>query len=259
MKEIKGKKLAVILGAIALLVLILVGVWSTSGIQVSKVRCVVADNGTLFMVYENRPVVLNGIKEHEFQTGDMLLVCHAGAFAESYPEQVKAYKAIRLKQGTKEDVPKEVLDILIEMDYLAPFAKEGFSFSFTFGYYGCDFYDSSTGELIKDEQHSATMQLSEEAFDEIYKLICDLDIQSYPDEYDPTGGFQWNSLPPTTYILTVYTNDWTKTVTCEKIPTGAGGYDEASKDFMNAMRVIQIKIKSTKEWQEFPETGHGYM
>ena len=264
MKGIKGKKLAVILGAVILLVLIVVGLWTSSGIQLTKARCVVADNGTLFMVYENRPVVLNGIEEHDFQTGDELLILHAGAFAESYPEQVRAYKAVRLSGGTQEDVPKEVLDILIEMDYLAPFAKEGFSFSFTFGYYGCDFYDSSTGELVKGTKNSTTMQLSEEDFDKIYELICDLDIQSYPDEYDPTrdpnsDSYLGVSIPTTTFILTVHTSEWSKTVKCEDVVTGLWGYDETTKAFMNVIKEIQIIIKSTDEWKELPESSAGYL
>ena len=260
MGDSKSKKLAIILGAVVLVILILVGLWFGSGVQVTKARCVVTDNGTVIMVYNNRPVVLNGIEAKDYQTGDELLIFHANAFAESYPEQVRAHKAIRLNEGTKDDIPKEVLDVLIEMDFIVPFTKEEFSFAFTFGYYGNSSYNSNTGKLIKNNQNAGTMQLSEEAIDEIYQLLCDLDIQSYPDVYDPVNdpnsdGWVDNTMPTTTFILTVTTSEWTKTVTCEDITSGLWGYDEPSKAFMNVCKEIQILIKSTDEWKALPDVG----
>ncbi len=99
--------------AFALLVAVGIGFLYLSGNQITTARCIVTDSGVLYMVYDGRPVKLNGA-DGEYQTGDKLLVIHQAAFAESYPEQCWAYLAIKVAAGSQADVPKSALDVLIE-------------------------------------------------------------------------------------------------------------------------------------------------
>ena len=88
----KGVKIAVIIIA-AVLALALIGLTALvlSGNQITVARCIVTDNGGLYMVYDERPVRISAGEDKDFQTGDKLLVVHASAFAESYPEQRELY------------------------------------------------------------------------------------------------------------------------------------------------------------------------
>ncbi len=99
--------------AFALLVAVGIGFLYLSGNQITAARCIVTDSGALYMVYDGRPVKLNGA-DGEYQTGDQLLVIHQAAFAESYPEQCRAYLVIKAAAGSQSDVPQSALDVLIE-------------------------------------------------------------------------------------------------------------------------------------------------
>lgn len=67
------------------------------------------------MVYDDRPVELHYDKDTDYQTGDKLLIIHKSAFAESYPEQTRAFFIIRIGNGTKDDIPENVWNSLIEL------------------------------------------------------------------------------------------------------------------------------------------------
>ncbi len=101
-----------IVGAIILLVAIGFGILFLSGNQITTARCIVTDNGTLYMVYDERPIRLNYSKKHDYKTGEELLVIHQSAFAESYPEQCKAYLILKVGNGTAADVPQHAFDVL---------------------------------------------------------------------------------------------------------------------------------------------------
>ena len=109
----KGVKIAVIIIA-AVLALALVGfaIIFFSGNQITIARCIVTENGSLYMVYDERPVRISA--GGDYQTGDKLLIIHANAFAESYPEQARTVFVMKLGSGTKEDIPQKAFDVLIE-------------------------------------------------------------------------------------------------------------------------------------------------
>jgi len=111
----KGVKIAVIIIA-AVLVLALVGlaIIFLSGNQITVARCIVTENGSLYMVYDERPVRISAGDDRDYQTGDKLLIIHASAFAESYPEQARAVFVMKIGSGTKEDIPQKALDVLTE-------------------------------------------------------------------------------------------------------------------------------------------------
>ena len=104
-----------IISAVVLLFVIAIAAIFISGNQITTARCVVTDNGSLFMVYDDRPVELHYDKDTDFQTGDKLLIIHQSAFAESYPEQTRAFYIIRIGSGTKDDIPENVWTFFIDL------------------------------------------------------------------------------------------------------------------------------------------------
>ncbi len=116
----KKKSLITILsvfGAIILLVAIAFGIILLSGNQIITVaRCIVADNGALYMVYDERPIKLNYSNETDYLTGDKLLIVHQSSFSESDPEQCRAYFVIKVGDGTATDVPQHALDVLCSIE-----------------------------------------------------------------------------------------------------------------------------------------------
>lgn len=85
-----------------------------SGNQLTVARCIITENGSLYMVYDDRPVQLNYTGDKDYETGDKLLIVHRSAFAESYPEQTRAYFITKIGSGSLEDIPQKALDVLIE-------------------------------------------------------------------------------------------------------------------------------------------------
>ncbi len=113
----KKKRLIItlsVIGAIAASVLIFFAIVCFSGNQFAVARCIVNENGSLYMVYDDRPIHLNYDKDTDYKTGDKLLIIHQSTFTETYPEQTKAYFIMKLGSGSEEDIPQKALDILIE-------------------------------------------------------------------------------------------------------------------------------------------------
>ena len=111
----KGVKIAVIIiAAVLVLALLGIAVLFLSGNQITVARCIVTENGGLYMVYDERPVRISAGEDKDFQTGDKLLVVHASAFAESYPEQARTIFVMKIGSGTKDDIPQKAFDVLIE-------------------------------------------------------------------------------------------------------------------------------------------------
>ena len=111
----KGVKIAVIIiAAVLALALLGIAVLFLSGNQITVARCIVTENGGLYMVYDERPVRISAGEDKDFQTGDKLLIVHTSAFAESYPEQARTIFVMKIGSGTKDDIPQKAFDVLIE-------------------------------------------------------------------------------------------------------------------------------------------------
>ena len=111
----KGIKTAVIIiAAVLALALLGIAVLFLSGNQITVARCIVTENGGLYMVYDERPVRISAGEDKNYQTGDKLFIVHASAFAESYPEQARIVFVMKIGSGTKEDIPQKALDVLTE-------------------------------------------------------------------------------------------------------------------------------------------------
>lgn len=113
----KKKGLVVTLSAIGVvltLILVFFAVVVFSGNQITIARCIVTENDSLYMVYDDRPVKLSYGGDKYYEIGDKLLIIHQSAFAESYPEQTRAIYIIKIGSGSIEDIPQKTLDVLIE-------------------------------------------------------------------------------------------------------------------------------------------------
>ena len=109
----KKKKWLISVAIIVAILILAVVVIFLGGNQFTVARCVVTDNDSLYMVYEGRPIHLTYDKDTDYQTGDKLLILHQSAFAESYPEQTRAYFVVKIGSGSKDDIPQKAFDALI--------------------------------------------------------------------------------------------------------------------------------------------------
>ncbi|MBQ8683944.1 MAG: hypothetical protein IJ518_05455 [Clostridia bacterium] len=109
------KRLSVWLAGVA--VPVLLAVWVMSGKAVSVGRFISGDNGTCFVVLDNRPVQVHHIGAAGCTVGDKVLVMHQNVFAESWPEQTKGYCILRLSEGTQADIPEDVWTVLRAAGY----------------------------------------------------------------------------------------------------------------------------------------------
>ena len=125
-----------------------------------------------------------------------------------------------------------------------------YSFSLQWGYDGMCSYDSTSGELVRGAGQTVYF-LTESEKQEIRELLQGLDIQAYPDIYNPNPALATS--PPMTLILTVRTELWQKTVSAEEI---AGSYvsdDRMGQRFLEVCAGIQDSIEQTAAWQTLPE------
>ena len=134
---------------------------------------------------------------------------------------------------------------------------EEFSFKLTWNVFGVSSYDSETGELIKTsdathpEDYITSCFLTEEEMDEIYKLIMDLDMESYPEEYDPFKGEM--SAPSQTLILEVCLDGEEMIIKAEDISLSDRAGNRKGQKFLDTCKAISRMLMETEEWQVLPE------
>lgn len=138
---------------------------------------------------------------------------------------------------------------------------DDFEFSIRWNVYGVSSYDSESGVLIKTtdvierspNDYKTTLILSAQQWRQIYGIIKSLDIESYPDEYDPylcEDGTSRMSKPFRTIILTVNN----KTVACRGIALGGdvGGTDMGTRFLESVSKIVKI-LTSTEQWNALPD------
>ncbi len=132
---------------------------------------------------------------------------------------------------------------------------EDFSFALTWGVYGISSYDSRTGKLVKTKDatnprdYVTYVKLSDEVMELIYKKLRALDVDSYPDEYDPTTG----SEPSAHLILTVRRGDYVKTISAKDVSLSYDAPFPKGKRFINTCNEISDILTSTEEWKALPD------
>ena len=147
---------------------------------------------------------------------------------------------------------------LTESDKL-PEKYEDLSFALTFGTYGISSYDSASGRLVKTtdatnpDDYVTELFLGTKELTEICDMLLALNIESYPEVYDPINdpdSDDWMmSEPSRKLILTVRLGNMTKTVTCPDVAYTNTGYDEKSQAFLDVCAKIQEIVTSTDEWK----------
>ena len=132
-----------------------------------------------------------------------------------------------------------------------------FSFSLTWGVYGTSSYNSRTGKLVKTtdathpEDYVTYLRLSDETLDYIYSLLIDLNIDSYPDEYNPDPFTA--TTPSSALILTVRAGGKTKTIKADDIALSHELLLFKGKRYIETCDFICDLIMSTEEWKALPD------
>ena len=135
--------------------------------------------------------------------------------------------------------------------------SQDFAFSLTWGTYGISSYDSSTGKLVKTtdathpEDYVTEYHLTNEEKKRILGLISDLDMESYPDEYNPHGN--GSSVPYMTLVLSVNANGIDKTVTAKETALSFEANNIKGQKFLDACRTIIDILTETEAWNALPE------
>lgn len=134
---------------------------------------------------------------------------------------------------------------------------ESFEFSLVWGCYGISSYNSETGELVKAKNATnpndfiTAYDLTSAQKQEIFNLISELDVTSYPDIYDPHNNLK--SSPTMTLILYVKTDTIQKTVIAEDIALSYESEDLMGQKFLTVCEKIKDMLIETEEWKSLPE------
>lgn len=184
--------------------------------------------------------------------------------AEGYREEVSA--PARDDVGVIDEMSRENCDIsdaLCSDEECFDDPTADFSFSLVWDCYGIASYDSANGRLVKTtdatnpDDYVTALFLTEDEKSSIFKLIDELDIDSYPDIYNPHhDGFA--SDPPMTLILTVSCDGVTKTVSARDIAYSFKSEKPEGQRFLTTCKQIIDLLTSSEEWKELPEYEHLY-
>ena len=134
---------------------------------------------------------------------------------------------------------------------------DDFSFKVIWGTYGISSYDSETGTLIKTsdatnpEDYITTYFLTDDELQKIYKLIYDLDIESYPDSLSDKSFSTAN--PYMNLKLEVKTENINKTINAFKVSDYNSGYNIKTKKYLNVIKSIRDILINTEEWKALPD------
>ncbi|MBO5736362.1 MAG: hypothetical protein J6S04_01010 [Clostridia bacterium] len=136
-----------------------------------------------------------------------------------------------------------------------------FDFSLTWGTFGISSYDSKTGRLVKTddvsnvEDFTTTYFLTPREKLTIYKTVRELNMTSYPEEYNPTAGIGSN--PYQTLILSVEINATNMKITANEVALG-DATSEKGQRFMDACNTISDILENTEEWKALPDYPYLY-
>jgi hypothetical protein len=143
-------------------------------------------------------------------------------------------------------------------DYMA---VVDFSFSLTWGTFGISSYDSKTGKLVKTddvadkENYETTHILTAQEKLSIFKIVEELGVYSYPDEYNPTLGI--GSDPYQKLILSANIDGISKTIMANEVALGDATSPKGQK-FMDACDAIEDILENTEEWKALPDYPYLY-
>jgi len=108
-----------------------------------------------------------------------------------------------------------------------------------------------TSDATYPEKYITNYKLTDIQKKQIFDMISGLDIESYPDEYNPHGDAA--SLPYLTLVLSVKMGDTEKTVTVKNAVSHYKAKDEKGQAFLDVCRAIEDMLTDTAEWKALPE------
>ena len=174
----------------------------------------------------------------EVKEGDLLMI-------EFYTDEVEIMECFPARFGSSADYMG-----VIEFD-----------FSLTWGTFGISSYDSKTGKLVKTkdapnvEDFTTTYFLTPREKLKVYKTVRELNMTSYPEEYNPTAGI--GSDPYQTLVLSVEINATNMKITANEVALG-DATSEKGQRFMDACKTISDILKNTDEWKALPDYPYLY-
>ncbi len=250
------KKIIVPLFLLALILIVCTSaplIFSSRGI--SQGQLYISDGRAFLVTSENSAMIVSDRTKNKnlfekYENGDTLLLFHDG-IAESFPAQTGGYYALRLSKGNGSFRPDDSILGIAAQKY-----DTDFEFSLTWGCYGISSYDSRTGKLVKTshathpEDYITQLTLTTEQYEEIKQLFRDLEIEAYPDEYNPSKNM---STPYGALILTLRTKDFEKTVTAEEISLDYEGKDKMGQRFLDTCNAIAEMLMETEQWKALPD------
>ena len=145
---------------------------------------------------------------------------------------------------------------------------EDFSFNLRFGVYASNSYDSATGKTHKVcqkedvDKYTTTFIMSDEQLRQVYSMLSQMDIGSYPDEYDPINDPNAETSssvePEEVTELTVYANGVEKKIRA-LTQYQDKGYDERAQAFLDVCRFIEHVVKESEEWKALPKSNIAFL
>ena len=135
-----------------------------------------------------------------------------------------------------------------------------FSFTISWGVGGYSSYDSKTGRLVKTtdatdpDDYITTYKLSNHELERIYNLLCELHMETYPNEIDENDFIM--SDPHRIYSLSVEGGGFSKTIKANQVGISSieevGKTKEAKKYLETIDEIVKI-LTGTDEWKALPD------
>ena len=138
---------------------------------------------------------------------------------------------------------------------------EDFSFTISWGVFGKSSYNSKTGILVKTtdatnpDDYITSYNLSNYEMKCIYNMLCELHMESYPNEMDEKDFVM--SDPYCKYSLSVECDGFSKTITANYVgipylEESAGKTKKAKKYLETIDEIVEI-LTGTDEWKALPD------
>ncbi len=178
-----------------------------------------------------------------------------------------------LLEGDNYTAFRTYLSYLSSMQNAAEITPDDFSFRISWGIYGdMSSYNSKTGKLVKSTKAKddpskfvTEHKMTKKEINALYTILLkNIDVFSYPDDYDPCNApgtvNKVRTIPYQTIIIQVEYKGAVKRIECNDICLGGErtGYNDEAKAFLRAVTDIQAFLMSTDEWKALPERDFKY-
>ena len=154
-----------------------------------------------------------------------------------------------------------VISTLFIFFLLSRSSRDEFNFRLNFNVMGREQIDTYKNTFTKDHVMNGIKTIGfgipVEVKDDIYRLMKEIDIMSFPDTLENAG---LNVTPSSDYKLTVTMDGNTKTIIWKDgiYPGMSDDLPRYNADFLKLVKYIQDFIYQTDEYKNMPEANGGY-